>query len=100
MKRIIAILCTVSIALWSAETETENDAKPVYGNVYQAGDASDVALGTSMVGWGLGLAAGIALLTGLISPSSTGTDSSAHSHAHSNYHTLFTLHSPSGFRRG
>ena len=97
MKRIIFLFLSIALPLTgfceykeneeiAATGEQDfNDFNDVLGG-FGPEDAVEQSIAASMVGWGLGAAVGIAVLAGVIKPSSSSDDTSvtpSHAHAHS-----------------
>ena len=87
MKRFVTSFLVVALLLTSSEgtaSDTLNDWKEDTENLWRTGsgahDGSTTAIATSIIGWGVGLALGIAILAAVLHQSKAG---SGHSHCNS-----------------
>ena len=75
MKKILALLVAFTLPLHALpEDEVTLDNRPGVGSA----DAITTAISISMIGWGIGITAAIALLTILVPPDN---ETSAHTHS-------------------
>jgi hypothetical protein len=84
MKRFILILLIVATTSTTWAKDTVADAPKNTEKLWTTGsgahDGSYSAISTSMIGWGVGLAVGIALLAAAFSKPSKSSSSSGHCH--------------------
>lgn len=80
MKKIVALLTFLAFSAASFAgdmDEYKKDSEAIWRTGSGAQDGSYSAIATSMLGWGLGLSAGIAILCSVLHQSTAG-----HSHTH------------------
>jgi len=80
MKTLLTALTLLSVTSPAFSDELENytkDTESIWRTGTGAEDGSFTAISTSMFGWGIGLAAGIAILASVLHQSTAG-----HSHTH------------------
>lgn len=80
MKRFITLLLVFSMAHFNTAFSQEEDSD-YYGRTGSAAmDGTADGLSISMMGWGIGLAIGIAILAAVLHQSREGSGSSGHNH--------------------
>lgn len=85
MKRlasIILITATVMTPLWAGDSLSESTqaTEELWRTGSGAHDGAYTAISTSMIGWGIGLAVGIAILAATLNHGSGSSGSSSHAH--------------------
>ena len=89
MKKLIKTVLIIALLSFSSSVHGRDDLQDTAKNtdkLWRAGsgahDGSYTAIGTSMLGWGIGLAVGIAVLAAVLHQSKASSGSNANNHCH------------------